>query len=85
MIALNKFAFQVTMTDTSMKMHNAHTSEGLAEKDSAGTTQIQPALPKIDVQTLCQVYIYISICVCVCVCVSVCVCVCVCMLLLTCF
>ena len=53
------------MTDTSMKMHSAHTSGGLAEKDSAGTTQIQPTLPKIDVQKLCQVYIY---CVCVCMC-----------------
>ena len=58
------------MTDTSMKMHSEHTSGGLAEKDSAGTTQIQPTLPKIDVQKLCQVYILcVRVCVCVCVCV----------------
>ena len=59
-IVLNKFAFQVTMTDTLGKLYIAHTSGDLTEKESAGTTRIQPTLPKRDVQTLCQV------CVCVC-------------------
>ena len=43
------------MTDTLGKLHIAHTSGDLTEKESAGTTRIQPTLPKRDVQTLCQV------------------------------